>query len=134
MSYLKRRIFVLEGDKDTSALVKVFLESEGYQVTIAKTLDSISDSAALYIINEEGLGRRSIELCKRIRATDSATPILICSGSDKESDIEEVLRAGATDYISHPQDWIKLIGRISSLACFYLQADQNVAALVEAGN
>lgn len=54
MSYLRERIFIIDGDKDASALVKAFLQSQGYQVTVVsdpleKITDSIpDDDASLY--------------------------------------------------------------------------------------
>jgi CheY-like chemotaxis protein len=43
-----------------------------------------------------------IELCRRIRVFDQITPILICSGSVAQADIEAAALAGAQGYVGKP--------------------------------
>jgi DNA-binding response OmpR family regulator len=138
MSYLRKSVFILGSDKDTSAMVKLFLESEGHRVKVItgeskEEIDLIfNDNLALYIINEESADGHTTELCRRIRAVDFVNPILICSPSDEKPHIEEAMEAGADDYISTSQDWIKLIDIIGKLTNRYLRCGRRIKTV--AGN
>ena len=47
----------------------------------------------------DGLG---VDLCRRVRTTDSNTPILFCSGLAAEKNKAEALQAGAQAYLVKP--------------------------------
>lgn len=137
MAYLNGQILIVDGDEDISALMKSFLESEGYRATSisssAGMIDSIPTSdIVLYIINEKLTDRHIARMCEQIRERDAETPILICSTDDQESKIDEAMRAGASGYIYHPQDWIKLINKIRFLTYCYLTDDRKIRAVAEA--
>ena len=56
-----------------------------------------------------------LELCRRIRAFDRDTPILICSGAVTQADKDEAARAGAQSYVVKPFDSTNLIRTLRSL-------------------
>lgn len=51
-------------------------------------------------------GMSGLELCRRIRASEGGDPsvILVITGRDRAEDLEAVLDAGATDYLTKPID------------------------------
>ena len=100
-------ILCVEDDEDTCDILRLLFSQAGYEVVTAGTVAeglriAKEGSLALIILDNwypEGSG---IELCRQIRAFDSATPIIFYSGAGFESDIERALDAGAQAYIVKP--------------------------------
>ena len=56
-----------------------------------------------------------IEICRRIRAVDSRTPILILSSLSEETDKVLALELGADDYLTKPFGVFELMARVKAL-------------------
>jgi two-component system, OmpR family, alkaline phosphatase synthesis response regulator PhoP len=56
-----------------------------------------------------------IEICRRIRAVDGRTPILILSSLSEETDKVMVLELGADDYLTKPFGIFELMARVKAL-------------------
>ncbi|HPF12622.1 MAG TPA: response regulator transcription factor [Planctomycetota bacterium] len=56
-----------------------------------------------------------IQLCRRIRATGAAVPILMLTACDTTEDVVEGLNAGADDYLTKPFAFEELLARIRAL-------------------
>jgi DNA-binding response OmpR family regulator len=63
-----------------------------------------------------------IEVCKKVRATDSKTPIIFLTARDTVQDTIEGLKAGANDYIKKPFSFEELLARIS----VYFRKDEQI--------
>ena len=120
MSQLRGRILCLEDDADTCELITLFLRPEGYEVvtvgTIAEALRLFrEDHFDLLIVDEilpDGLG---VEFCRKVRETDSITPILVHSAAASKNDIDLAMQAGANEYLVKPHGWGKLIKVVKNL-------------------
>ena len=68
----------------------------------------------LVVLDIEMPGMDGLELCRRIRETDTdrQTYILILTGRDKAADLEAVLDAGADDYVTKPTTGQRLVARM----------------------
>lgn len=114
------RILLAEDDLDMQKILKIYLEKEGYQLTIA----SDGEEALDYIVNEKfDLAildwmmpkKDGMELCEDIRRM--AIPIKILMLTAKNTSIDELksLTAGADEYISKPFEMPILLIRIKKL-------------------
>jgi DNA-binding response OmpR family regulator len=101
------RLLLVEDDKDSCEALASFLESSGFDVTIAGTIAEGLRSAKennfnLIILDNWFKESNGVELCKKIREFDSETPILFYSAAAYEKDIQEGLLAGAQGYVVKP--------------------------------
>ncbi|MFC6347703.1 response regulator transcription factor [Vagococcus carniphilus] len=114
------KILLAEDDLDMQKILKIYLEKEGYQLTIA----SDGEEALDYIVNEKfDLAildwmmpkKDGMELCEDIRRM--AIPIKILMLTAKNTSIDELksLTAGADEYISKPFEMPILLIRIKKL-------------------
>lgn len=116
----RTKVVCVDDDWDTCEMVRAVLGSSGYDVLIATTVRE-----GLRLVRHGGYdlilldGRfpdgTGIEMCQTIRAFDSKTPILFCSGADDRSDIEQAMRAGAQGYLVKPCGIRKLEQAIAGL-------------------
>jgi len=120
MTKAKKRILCVEDDPDSCEMLAKFLEILGYEVVSA---NSGADALRLtreqrfdtYVLDNWLADMSGIELCKRIRAFDTDTPIIFYSAAVKKSDYKEAMMAGAQSYISKPGNLDELENTIPSL-------------------
>ncbi len=60
-------------------------------------------------------GLSGVEVCRRLRADDVATPILMLTARDGESDEADALDSGADDYLRKPFSFTVLVARCRAL-------------------
>ena len=105
----RKHIFCADDHEDTRAMIALWLDLCGYEVT---TAGSIAESLPLterggfdlLILDgwyPDGLG---LDLCEQIRRFDSHTPILFLSALAYASDIAKGMNAGAQAYLTKPVD------------------------------
>ena len=112
-------VLIVEDDRNIQELLQLYLEKEGYAVTVA------SDGG-------QGLSKfRSIEpdlvlldvmmpvmdgwaVCKAIRA-DSQTPIIMLTAKGETDDKVSGLKSGADDYVTKPFEMKELLARIEAV-------------------
>jgi two-component system alkaline phosphatase synthesis response regulator PhoP len=117
---MKRRILIIEDDRDISEAIRYNLEKEkGFSVLMAHTGDEGIDLAFQakphLIILDIGLpGLNGYEICSTLRrdAETRDIPILILTARISESDKVLGLEMGADDYITKPFGVRELIARI----------------------
>ena len=104
-----RRPHVLfaDDDPDITEMVQVVLQTAGFRVSTsdnaAEVLQLIaSESFDVLLLDYWMAEVTGIELCRRIRAFDQTTPILICSGAVTQADREAAVLAGAQGYVNKP--------------------------------
>ena len=115
------RVLVIEDDEVVADLVSEVLERAGHVVDHVTTGED-----ALWLANEVpfdvivlDLGIPApdgMEVCRRLRATGNASPILMLTGRDAVEDRVLGLDAGADDYLAKPFAAAELQARIRSLA------------------
>jgi DNA-binding response OmpR family regulator len=121
------RIAIIEDEIGITNFLKQGLEEENYQVFIAndgeKGWELIQKSKPDLILLDWMLPKISgIEVCKKVRATDSKTPIIFLTARDTVQDTIEGLKAGANDYIKKPFSFEELLARIS----VYFRKDEQI--------
>lgn len=114
------KVLIVEDEPAISHLLEVYLEREGYNVTIEsdgiKGLGAAQQSIFDAIILDVGLpSLDGTEICKRLRAANNWTPILFCSARDDEIDRIVGLELGADDYITKPFSPRELVARVKAI-------------------
>ena len=119
MSELKgQHILIVEDEESISSFVKLYLEREGFQVTIAPTgveaLASFEEKVDLVTLDLMLPDMDGLEICRQIRAK-STVPIIMLTARDEDIDKIVGLEVGADDYVTKPFNARELVARIKSI-------------------
>lgn len=133
MSY---KILIAEDDNDIVEILRLYLENEGFELTICndgeEALNSFTDNqvdmALLDIMMPKMNG---YELIKKVRET-SNIPIIVMSAKNMDSDKILGLTLGADDYLTKPFNPLEVVARIKSQLRRYY--DLNMPAAEEPVN
>ncbi len=114
---MKSHILVVEDEGKLAQFIKLELEYEGYEVTVAK--DGLEGLATAREITPDLIlldwmlpGISGLEICRRLRQTGDKVPIILLTAKDEVSDRVAGLDAGADDYIIKPFSIEELLARI----------------------
>jgi two-component system, OmpR family, alkaline phosphatase synthesis response regulator PhoP len=117
-----KKILIVEDEEDIAQLVKLYLEKEGFRITIAKTgtegLKLIkTDHPDMVILDLMLPEIDGLEVCKKIRGVpDTAMlPVLMLTAKAEESDTIIGLELGGDDYITKPFSPKALVARVKAL-------------------
>ena len=112
-------VLIVEDDKHIAELLQLYLEKEGYAVTIAfdggKGLEkfrAINPDLVLLDLMMPVLDGWAV--CKAIRA-ESQTPIIMLTAKAETEDKITGLRSGADDYITKPFEMREVLARIEAV-------------------
>jgi two-component system OmpR family response regulator len=110
-------ILVVEDERKIARLLQIELESEGYEVRLAP--DGVEGWAAykaggvaLILLDVMLPGIDGLELLRRIREVDSATPVLMLTAKSAVKEKVAGLDLGANDYVTKPFEMEELLARI----------------------
>lgn len=114
---MKSHILIVEDEKKLAKFVKLELEYEGYQVTVAHDgLGGLSHARELtpdlILLDWMLPGISGVEICRRLRQTGDNVPIIILTAKDEVSDRVAGLDAGADDYLIKPFSIEELLARV----------------------
>src|SRR5271169_1854657 len=119
---IKKRILVIEDDRDIVELVRYNLEKDGYQVFTATDgalgMAQVKKSPPDLLVLDLMLPKLSgLEICKEIRrdAALNRLPILILTARGEEADRVVGLELGADDYVTKPFSPRELVARVKAL-------------------
>src|SRR2546421_7297284 len=120
MSHPRRRVLCAEPHEDTCSFIKLLLERQGHTVVTAKSVNDCIELAKgqsfdLYMLDDDYIDGTAIELCKRLREMTPETPILFFSAQAFERDREMAMRAGASAYLTKPDDLFEIVQTINSI-------------------
>ncbi|MBD2025518.1 response regulator [Leptolyngbya sp. FACHB-711] len=115
-------ILVVDDFLDVLSLLKIVLETEGYQVSVARdgnfALSLIQASPPdLVLLDVVMPGISGYEVTRRVRQCPRLKylPIILFTGCTDESDREEALAAGANDIVSKPIAIVELLCKVRML-------------------
>ena len=114
------RILLVEDDPQVGALVRRFLEREGFAVAWVRlgreALKRVGEEGADVVVLDRGLpDLEGLEVLKVLREQDPLLPVLLLTGrADEESRVEGLLK-GADDYLVKPFSLKELLARIKAL-------------------
>jgi DNA-binding response OmpR family regulator len=112
-------VLLVEDEENLAALVKAYLEQEGYLVRTTG-----SGGEALRILEQEHVRLvvldltlpdiDGLEVCRRLRLR-SSVPVVILTARDEEADRLAGLESGADDYIAKPFSPRELVARMKAV-------------------
>ena len=119
-SYPRRRVLCAEPHEDTCRLITVLLERQGHEVISASTVAACVGLAGeggfdLYMLDDDYIDGTAIQLCKRLREMTPETPVLFFSAQAFRRDRELALEAGATAYLTKPDDLFDIVSTVNSI-------------------
>src|SRR5947209_4585532 len=122
-------ILVGEDEKRLANLVRRALEEEGHVVDVsydgAEALEMAEGTEYDLLILDLMLPHMNgIEVCRRLRAEDKDTRILMLTARDAIEDRVTGLEVGADDYLIKPFSFAELIARVKALSRRQVQAHQ----------
>ena len=112
-------VLVVEDDKNIAELLQLYLEKEGYAVTVAfdggKGLEKFRAAQPdLVLLDVMMPVMDGWAVCKAIRA-ESKTPIIMLTAKGELDDKVTGLKAGADDYITKPFEMREVLARIEAV-------------------
>jgi two-component system OmpR family response regulator len=117
----RRRILVVEDDRETAEQLVEFLSTSGYQVDLARDgNDGLSRASsadyAVMTIDRMLPDIDGLSVIRRLREGRIVTPALIISALGEIDDRVRGLRAGGDDYLVKPFAFAELLARVEALA------------------
>ncbi len=129
----KKRILIVEDDRDISELINYHLSREGYEVFSlfdgAQVIDIAQSHKPDLVILDLMLPEvDGLEICRLMKANESIAkiPILMLSAKGEESDTIVGLQMGADDYMTKPFSPKILLARVKAI--LRRQQDTSIAA------
>ena len=113
----KGHILIVEDEEKIARVLQLELEYEGYSVTIKHNGTEGLDAAAaggysLVLLDVMLPGLSGLEVLRRLRKTDSQTPVILLTARDSIPDKVTGLDIGANDYVTKPFEIEELLARI----------------------
>lgn len=117
---MSHSVLVIEDDADIAELVALHLRDAGYLVEIvhegkAALPRALSGDYDLIVLDLMLPGEDGLTLCKRLRASDEYTPVLMLTARSSELDRVLGLEIGADDHLTKPFSVRELVARVRAL-------------------
>jgi DNA-binding response OmpR family regulator len=114
------RIMLVEDDPDAAGMLAKGLRGRSYAVDVAADGDAALEMAYvnsydLIILDVMLPGKDGFEVCRELRQSGSAVPIIMLTARDAVEDRIEGLDTGADDYLAKPFDFQELLARVRAL-------------------
>ncbi|MDH3392352.1 MAG: response regulator transcription factor [Desulfobulbaceae bacterium] len=112
-------VLIVEDDRNTAALIKTYLEKEGFQAIVAHDgedgLSMIKTAKPGFVILDIMLPKMDgWEVCRRLRSF-SDVPVLMLTAREEEIDRVLGLSLGADDYVVKPFSPRELLERVKAI-------------------
>ncbi|MEE1200548.1 MAG: response regulator transcription factor [Christensenellales bacterium] len=116
---MKTKILLVDDDPNIRHLVNLYLEKEGFDVSIATRGDEAlrafrADPPHLILLDLMLPGMDGWQVCREVRKV-SDIPIIMLTAKDETFDKVLGLELGADDYVSKPFDSKELVARIKAV-------------------
>lgn len=122
-----QRVLVVDDDKNICELIRLYLEKEGFSVTLAHdgqaAVNSFKESTPAVVLLDVMLPKMDgFQVCREIRRI-SNIPIIMLTAKGETFDKVLGLELGADDYIVKPFENKELVARIKAVLRRYGQND-----------
>jgi DNA-binding response OmpR family regulator len=112
-----KHILIVEDEEGILQFLKQGLEEENYRISAVNNgLDGYnlfqSEKFDLVLLDWMLPKMTGLQVCQKIRETDSKTPIIFLTAKDTVQETVEGLKTGANDYIKKPFSFDELVERI----------------------
>lgn len=114
------KLLVVEDDLDIASMLRIFLEGEGYEVTLVESgieamMLSRHERPDLVISDIMLPDMNGYDVCREIRQSYPHLPIVFLTQKDRRIDRLKGLELGANDYITKPFDIKELQAKVRNL-------------------
>lgn len=127
------RLLIVEDDEEMSTGLQLFLESEGYDVTLAADGETGQDFAMslpgydLIILDANLPERSGFDMLREARSEGVDTPVLMLTGLGSHEHKMRGFRLGADDYLTKPFSTEELLVRVEALLRRQSQSTENAS-------
>lgn len=126
---MKKHILIIEDDANIAELIRLYLEKDGFDVTISSDgkngVDTFFEISPTLVLLDIMLPEMDgWDVCREIRKK-SNTPIIMLTAKSETSDKVHGLELGADDYISKPLEMKELIARIHAVLRRYTDESED---------
>jgi DNA-binding response OmpR family regulator len=117
----ERRVLLIEDDQDIAGLLVLHLQDLGCSVEVASDGSLGLNRAvqppgwSLIVLDLQLPGTDGLEICRRVRADATYTPILMLTARAGESERVLGLETGADDYLTKPFSVVEFAARVKAL-------------------
>jgi len=136
----KKRILIIEDERDMAELVALRLRREGYDVDVAldgadglARIQSEPPDLAIIDIMLPQLSGREIVREMRNDPRTASVPVIFLTARAEESDVAAGLRLGADDYVTKPFSMSVLVARAAAVIRRSRQVQETAGGRVQAG-
>jgi two-component system phosphate regulon response regulator OmpR len=114
------KILVVDDDARIRDLLKRYLTQEGFDVYLAEDGRALNkvllrDSVDLVVLDLMMPGEDGLSICRRLRANNDKTPIIMLTAKSEDVDRIVGLEVGADDYLGKPFNPRELLARINAV-------------------
>jgi DNA-binding response OmpR family regulator len=119
MGGARGRLLIIEDSPETSELLALVVEEEGFSPVVRNTgqggIDAFEAEHPVAVLLDWVMpDRPGIDVCRQLRERDHAIPIIFVSGRDDEASVSRGLDAGADDFMVKPVRRIELVARLEA--------------------
>ncbi len=138
-----RQVLIIEDDKDIAELVSIHLQDLVCQIKHTPNGEiglnmALSETFDLIILDIMLPGMDGLEVCKKLRAQEVITPIMMLTAKSEEIDKVLGLEIGADDYLTKPFSVREFVARVKAIfrrqRIHEKSADQPVSNVIKAQN
>ncbi len=120
---MKEQILIIEDEENIARVLQLELEFEGYETGIAHTgTDGLikyrEQKWNLILLDLMLPGLNGLDVLRRIRATETSTPVILLTAKGEVEDKVTGLDLGANDYVTKPFEIEELLARIRTALRF----------------
>jgi DNA-binding response OmpR family regulator len=113
-------ILLVDDEPSIIQLARMYLEREGFRTTAAKdgevALDKVAQERPALVVLDVMLPKLDgFEVCRRLRASQNPTAILMLTARDEDIDKILGLELGADDYLTKPFNPRELVARVKAI-------------------
>ncbi|WP_342600307.1 response regulator transcription factor [Psychrobacillus sp. FSL H8-0483] len=132
---MTKHVLIIEDEENIARVLQLELEFEGYAVDIAYTgTDGLikyrEQQWDLVLLDLMLPGLNGLDVLRRIRATESDTPVILLTAKSNLDDKVTGLDLGANDYVTKPFEIEELLARARS-AIRFTKSSPSIAIKVE---
>ena len=114
------KILVVDDDTRIRDLLRRYLTQEGFEVMLAEDGKSVTrvmmrDTPDLIVLDLMMPGEDGLSICRRLRAANDLTPIIMLTAKGEDIDRIVGLEVGADDYLGKPFNPRELLARIHAV-------------------
>ena len=114
------RIVVVDDDARIRDLLRRYLSQEGFDVLLAEDAKALNrvltrETVDLIVLDLMLPGEDGLSICRRLRAANDQTPIIMLTARDEDIDKILGLELGADDYLTKPFNPRELIARVKAI-------------------